>query len=289
MVSLLQSFSIATIGVVVGSYLSIKTLSAYFFLVQILFIISAINFTFIISLSFRSTKTASDVGTLLILFLFMLTTAQSFLNKNWVYIVCSWIPQIAYIYGVKATEPEKQTIGALLLAGQALGYFLLYLYLVQVIPNAHGIRKHPLFFLRRDAKEQLRRSDGTQEPSLMAGNYRTSAFYEDNQTDPNKEPVVYIKSLTKKFGKFTAVDNVSLGVYSGEVMCLLGHNGAGKTTLINMLCNFYRPSSGSIFCKAIHFSFNLFLKRRPRPEHRGEQRESAREDRLLFPKRFHLR
>jgi len=41
--------------------------------------------------------------------------------------------------------------------------------------------------------------------------------------------------LTKKFGKFVAVDKLNLDVRANEVLCLLGHNGAGKTTAINML------------------------------------------------------
>ena len=41
-----------------------------------------------------------------------------------------------------------------------------------------------------------------------------------------------MSQLTKQFGEFTAVDNLSLKINQGEVFCLLGHNGAGKTTVI---------------------------------------------------------
>lgn len=51
-------------------------------------------------------------------------------------------------------------------------------------------------------------------------------------------------SLTRKFGKFTAVDNVSLSVEPGEVFGFLGPNGAGKTTTINILCTLLKPTSG---------------------------------------------
>tara|TARA_B100001059_G_scaffold186421_1_gene188347 strand:- start:4621 stop:5337 length:717 start_codon:yes stop_codon:yes gene_type:complete len=50
--------------------------------------------------------------------------------------------------------------------------------------------------------------------------------------------------LTKKFGDFKAVDQLSLSVKEGEILCLLGANGAGKSTTINLLLNFINPTSG---------------------------------------------
>lgn len=57
--------------------------------------------------------------------------------------------------------------------------------------------------------------------------------------------MISTNNLTKKFGDFTAVDQLSLSVNEGEILCLLGANGAGKSTTINMLLNFINPSSGS--------------------------------------------
>lgn len=50
--------------------------------------------------------------------------------------------------------------------------------------------------------------------------------------------------LTRRFGKFTAVDQVSIEVYQGEIFGFLGANGAGKTTMIRMLCGLLAPSEG---------------------------------------------
>jgi putrescine transport system ATP-binding protein len=58
---------------------------------------------------------------------------------------------------------------------------------------------------------------------------------------------VRIEGVTKKFGDFVAVDNVSLSVYKGEIFCLLGGSGCGKTTLLRMLAGFENPSAGRIF------------------------------------------
>jgi len=57
---------------------------------------------------------------------------------------------------------------------------------------------------------------------------------------------VRISHVTKKFGDFVAVDDVSLDIRRGEIFCLLGGSGSGKTTLLRMLAGFERPSTGTI-------------------------------------------
>ncbi|MNS14753.1 putative ABC transporter ATP-binding protein YbhF [compost metagenome] len=58
--------------------------------------------------------------------------------------------------------------------------------------------------------------------------------------------VLDIRGLTKKFGNFIAVDNISLSIREGEIFGFLGANGAGKSTTINMISSLLRPSSGEI-------------------------------------------
>ncbi len=60
----------------------------------------------------------------------------------------------------------------------------------------------------------------------------------------DKDPII-VQNLTKKFGGFVAVDNVSFSAKRGEVFGWLGPNGAGKTTTIRMLLGLLRPTSGS--------------------------------------------
>jgi len=65
-------------------------------------------------------------------------------------------------------------------------------------------------------------------------------------TEADKEPFVRIENVTKKFGNFTAVDNISLNIYEREFYSLLGPSGCGKTTLLRMLAGFEIPTSGRI-------------------------------------------
>lgn len=70
-----------------------------------------------------------------------------------------------------------------------------------------------------------------------------------NYKDPISEPekvLIDVKSLTRKFSKSTAVDNVSFSIKKGEICAFLGPNGAGKTTIIKMLIGLLEPTSGQI-------------------------------------------
>jgi ABC-2 type transport system ATP-binding protein len=62
---------------------------------------------------------------------------------------------------------------------------------------------------------------------------------------PNPQYAVEVEQITKRFGEFTAVDQISFNVEHGEIFGLLGPNGAGKSTLIRMMTTLIPPSSGT--------------------------------------------
>lgn len=64
---------------------------------------------------------------------------------------------------------------------------------------------------------------------------------------PDHPPFIEFRNVTKKFGDFTAVNNLSLKIYEKEFFALLGGSGCGKTTLMRMLAGFETPTSGQIF------------------------------------------
>jgi putrescine transport system ATP-binding protein len=65
-------------------------------------------------------------------------------------------------------------------------------------------------------------------------------------TDPAAKPYIGIENVTKVFGDFTAVDDLSLNIYQREFFALLGASGCGKSTLLRMLAGFENPTKGRI-------------------------------------------
>ncbi|MDN2580224.1 ABC transporter ATP-binding protein [Aquibium sp. ELW1220] len=64
--------------------------------------------------------------------------------------------------------------------------------------------------------------------------------------DPAAKPYISFENITKRFGDFTAVNNLSLDIYEREFFALLGASGCGKSTLLRMLAGFEEPTSGRI-------------------------------------------
>jgi ABC-2 type transport system ATP-binding protein len=64
--------------------------------------------------------------------------------------------------------------------------------------------------------------------------------------------MIRVQNLVKKFGDFTAVNDVSFAVAKGEIFAFLGPNGAGKTTTIKMLTTLLPPTSGTLELNGLH-------------------------------------
>ncbi len=66
-------------------------------------------------------------------------------------------------------------------------------------------------------------------------------------TDPEQKPIIEFRNVTKSFGDFTAIHDLSLNIYEREFFALLGPSGCGKTTMMRMLAGFETATSGHIF------------------------------------------
>ena len=73
----------------------------------------------------------------------------------------------------------------------------------------------------------------------------------ESTIESTREPIIEIQSVSKTFGDFKALNDISLDIEKGTIFGLLGPNGAGKSTLINILSCQNRPSSGSVYISGL--------------------------------------
>jgi drug efflux transport system ATP-binding protein len=94
--------------------------------------------------------------------------------------------------------------------------------------------------------------------------------------DKNREEIIVAKNMVKRFGNFTANDNLTFSVGKGEIFGFLGANGAGKTTAIKILCGLSYPTSGEIMVAG----YNVYKQREKIKQNIGymSQRFSLYED-----------
>ena len=94
--------------------------------------------------------------------------------------------------------------------------------------------------------------------------------------------LVQIENVSKHFGDFTAVDNVSFNIEKGSIYGLLGPNGAGKTTTIRMIMNIIAPDSGTITFDGNRQNGDFADKLGYLPEERGLYRKMKVKDVIFF-------
>ncbi|MFR1681105.1 MAG: ABC transporter ATP-binding protein [Clostridia bacterium] len=66
--------------------------------------------------------------------------------------------------------------------------------------------------------------------------------------------MITVKNVTKRYGKFKAIDNISFEINDGEIVGLLGPNGAGKSTTMNILTGFIEPTEGEVIINGYNIS-----------------------------------
>jgi ABC-type uncharacterized transport system ATPase subunit len=72
--------------------------------------------------------------------------------------------------------------------------------------------------------------------------------------DDAAEPLLSLNAITKRFGDFAALSDVSLDIRAGEIHCILGENGAGKSTLCNLIFGVHRPDAGAMRYRGAPFA-----------------------------------
>ncbi|CAF1270633.1 unnamed protein product [Didymodactylos carnosus] len=133
-------------------------------------------------------------------------------------------------------------------------YIFLAVYVERVHPGAFGVARPWNYLFQRKNNKKIKPvpQNGLKSVPLKMFNEK---WIESKPSSGVSG--VSIQNLTKTFGDFKAVSNLSLDFYENEVCCLLGHNGAGKTTTTFMLVGMLEPTSGCIFVNDLDNKTNL--------------------------------
>ncbi len=85
---------------------------------------------------------------------------------------------------------------------------------------------------------------------------------EHKEDTVTREPMLRVHQLVKRFGGLTAVNQVDMDVYPGEIVGLVGDNAAGKSTLIKCISGVYQPDEGEIYFQGQRVRFSLPIEAR---------------------------
>jgi ABC-2 type transport system ATP-binding protein len=104
------------------------------------------------------------------------------------------------------------------------------------------------------SEKKLRQEKTGDERSLNQSLYASTSHRSFCEIPQGKSQManLVVENLSKKYGDFLALDNISLNIGSGEIVGLLGPNGAGKSTLLKIIVGILRPSSGRVFLDGIN-------------------------------------
>jgi ABC-2 type transport system ATP-binding protein len=117
---------------------------------------------------------------------------------------------------------------------------------VRVLMHEHSSLEKDLAQWKQDAVAIKPRFEDAFVDVLGGGPRGSSALAEGYRTIPStSEPLIVANGLTRRFGEFTAAQDIRFTVPQGQIMGLLGPNGAGKSTTFKMLCGLLTPSSGT--------------------------------------------
>jgi len=155
---------------------------------------------------------------------------------------------------------EELTVGAVMIMMIISGfiYLIVCLYVEQIYPGNFGVPRPWYFPFTRTFWCGERTNYAAVEDSMENQQQQQQKNSRTFEAEPDDKPIgLQLKNLSKKFGKKTAVNGISMNMFEDEITVLLGHNGAGKTTTISMLTGMFPPTSGTAIINGSDIRTNM--------------------------------
>ena len=244
-----------------------------------------VSFSFLMSVFFNKSRTATVVGYILVFITGLLAgqvITEYFRSSDTpeaLVFILTIIPQFALYRGLivlsnavsfdgpglsmdKVWEKRMGEVWLFLIVEWFL-FLVLAIYLQAVLKTGYGVKKHPLFFLQKSfwtgepvIETSTLKETSPGEPEDVA-EVRKSMFNKDNNYYLRIEDLHKVYPGENGLADKVAVKNLTLGVKYGECFGFLGPNGAGKTTSINILCGLYRATSGTAVIDGMDIRDNI--------------------------------
>lgn len=270
LITLMISFTMISVIMcfedIVGAAIFANSNFVLVWLFFMIYLTGIITFAFLVSVIFKKSKTAGTVGTII----FMLTYVPYYqfrndftrLNDFFKFLFClpinSGLGQglsSIYFYEIDGrglqfknffsrdnNDDFSVAMVCMSMICASFIHMLLTLYIEEVFPGDIGVAKPWYFPVKKFAKYLKIKTNS------FSVSDRLTTTKDDFEDDPATLDVgIKIDDLTKVFGKYTVVNQLSLNMYKGQITVLLGHNGAGKTTTMNMLTGMFAPTSGTAY------------------------------------------
>jgi ATP-binding cassette, subfamily A (ABC1), member 3 len=232
-----------------------------------IYISGIVTFGFLISAIFKKAKTAGTLGSIVFLLTYIpyYQFQSKFIGLNYILKFLFCIPinsglgqgiSIIYFTEIQKTGLQFSNLFSrdnngnfaiaevwLAMIFSSVIHVLLTSYLEQVFPGDIGVAKK-WYFPFEGVTKFMKRNSG----HFIINQDKLNNDKDDFEADPNNLEVgIKIDELTKVFGNSTAVNQLSLNMYKGQITVLLGHNGCGKSTTMNMLTGMFSPTSGTAY------------------------------------------
>uniref|UniRef100_A0A8C0ZYY6 ABC transporter domain-containing protein n=1 Tax=Castor canadensis TaxID=51338 RepID=A0A8C0ZYY6_CASCN len=137
-----------------------------------------------------------------------------------------------------------------MLAFDTFLYLALMMYLLKILPNDHGRRYSPLFFLKSSFWSREQKPDHEAFEDEVDSSPSQSDSFEPMSPEFHGKEAIRIRNVTKEYkgkpDKIEALKDLTLDIYEGQITAILGHSGAGKSTLLNILSGLSVPTQGSV-------------------------------------------
>jgi ABC-type multidrug transport system fused ATPase/permease subunit len=227
--------------------------------VVLLFAYSTMFFSLFISCFLRNPETAPNFASIITLFVNILSI--TFIGmKGWWSRFIGMIPSVGIVNYLNRYQINPETgqrgdwwVDLGILGAGFVFLVVMYCWLDRNMPEELGVS----VFAGCCKKASVRVRDST--TLLGEDDPELGAIKEigERRESTGAKKVLETFRLSKYFGKFAALKDVSFSIKQGEITCILGHNGAGKSTLINVICGIYAPSGGEIVLNGEDVTHNL--------------------------------